>query len=255
MLRIFTSVKIQRLRPGLNPPTWVPEKSAANFAISVRLSVCPHETTDFHDIRYSRIFQYLLGKFKFHQNLTRLAGTSRPYPVLQPGRSRVRFPDGIIWIFHWHNSSRPHYGPGVDSTCNRNEYQEYVVEGKGGRCVGPTTLPPSCGDCLEVWEPQSPGTLRDCNKNVQGLIYRHVVHLLYPAQFFLEWEMFQAKVVQKIKTHILCSTNCSGCLIRGCSSFLSLRLIPQARDIYLPLKGRLPSSLTTKRFSKLKDTC
>jgi len=27
----------------------------------------------------------------------------------------------------------------------------------------------------------------------------------YLAQFFLEWEMFQTKVVQKIKTHILCS--------------------------------------------------
>jgi hypothetical protein len=27
----------------------------------------------------------------------------------------------------------------------------------------------------------------------------------YVAQFFLEWEMFQTKVVEKIKTHILCS--------------------------------------------------
>ena len=32
------------------------------------------------------------------------------------------------------------------------------------------------------------------------------VHLwLYIAEFFLEWEMFQTKVVEKIKTHILCS--------------------------------------------------
>jgi hypothetical protein len=29
--------------------------------------------------------------------------------------------------------------------------------------------------------------------------------LLYLAQFFLEWGMFQTKVVQKLKTHILCS--------------------------------------------------
>ena len=27
----------------------------------------------------------------------------------------------------------------------------------------------------------------------------------YLAQFFLEWEMFQTKVVEKIETHILCS--------------------------------------------------
>jgi hypothetical protein len=31
------------------------------------------------------------------------------------------------------------------------------------------------------------------------------IHLWYLAQFFLKWEMFQTKVVGKIKTHILCS--------------------------------------------------
>jgi len=34
--------------------------------------------------------------------------------------------------------------------------------GKGGRCVGLTTLTTSCADCLEIWEPQPPGTLRSC---------------------------------------------------------------------------------------------
>jgi hypothetical protein len=33
---------------------------------------------------------------------------------------------------------------------------------KGGRCVGLTDLPPSCDDCLEIWEPQTSGTLRVC---------------------------------------------------------------------------------------------
>jgi len=28
---------------------------------------------------------------------------------------------------------------GVDSTCNRNEYQEYFLRGKGGRCLRLTT--------------------------------------------------------------------------------------------------------------------
>jgi hypothetical protein len=65
--------------------------------------------------------------------------------------------DGVIGIFHSHNPS----GPGVDSATNRNEYQEYFLGGKGGRCVGLTTLPPTCADCLEIWEPQPPGTLRD----------------------------------------------------------------------------------------------
>jgi len=57
---------------------------------------------------------------------------------------------------------RIHYGPVVDSSSNINEYQEYFLGGKGGRCVGLTTLPPSCADCLEIWEPQPPGTLRAC---------------------------------------------------------------------------------------------
>jgi hypothetical protein len=52
--------------------------------------------------------------------------------------------------------------PGVDSASNRNEYQEYFQGGKNGRCVGLTTLPPSCADCLEIWEPQPPGPLRAC---------------------------------------------------------------------------------------------
>jgi len=57
---------------------------------------------------------------------------------------------------------RMHYGPGVDSASNRNEYKEYFVGGNGVQCVGLTSLPPSCADCLESWESQPPGTLRAC---------------------------------------------------------------------------------------------
>jgi hypothetical protein len=66
---------------------------------------------------------------------------------------------------HWN------FGTGRDSASNGNEYQEYIVGGGGGkygRCVRLTTLPPSCADCLEIWEPQprgafraSPGLFRD----------------------------------------------------------------------------------------------
>ena len=66
------------------------------------------------------------------------------------------------WIFSMTKFFRPHYGPEVDSNSNRNEYQEYFLVGKGGRCVELTTLTPSCAECLEIWEPQPPGTLRAC---------------------------------------------------------------------------------------------
>jgi hypothetical protein len=66
------------------------------------------------------------------------------------------------WNFSFSQFFQPHYGLGVDKTSNRNKYQEYFLEGKGGRCVGLTTLPHSCADCLEIWEPQPPGTLKAC---------------------------------------------------------------------------------------------
>jgi hypothetical protein len=31
-----------------------------------------------------------------------------------------------------------------------------------------TTLPPRRADCLEIWEPQTPGTLRGCSRPVKG---------------------------------------------------------------------------------------
>ena len=65
------------------------------------------------------------------------------------------------WKFSLTQSFWPRYGTGVDPASNINEYQEYFPGGKGGRCVG-QTLPPSCADCLEIWKPQTPETLRAC---------------------------------------------------------------------------------------------
>jgi len=44
-------------------------------------------------------------------------------------------PDGVIGIFIDIKSFRSHYGPGVDTASNRNEFQEHFLESKGGRCV------------------------------------------------------------------------------------------------------------------------
>jgi len=51
---------------------------------------------------------------------------------------------------------------GLTQPLNRNEHQEYFLGGKGGLCIGLTTLPPSCADFLEIWEPQPAGNLRAC---------------------------------------------------------------------------------------------
>jgi hypothetical protein len=67
--------------------------------------------------------------------------------ALHVGSSRVRFPiasleffidiilPGALWSWDW----------------LRNEYKGYFLGGKGVRCVGLTTLPPSYADCLEIW--------------------------------------------------------------------------------------------------------
>ena len=52
----------------------------------------------------------------------------------------VSIPVGVIGIFHWHNP----YGRTMAlrlTAFNRNEYQEYFIGDKGGRCVGLTSLP------------------------------------------------------------------------------------------------------------------
>jgi len=36
-----------------------------------------------------------------------------------------------------------------------------ILWGKGGRCVGLTTLLPSCVDCLEIWAPETAGIVRN----------------------------------------------------------------------------------------------
>jgi hypothetical protein len=41
-------------------------------------------------------------------------------------------------------------------------YKQNFLGGRGRRCLR-LTLPPSCADCLEIWEPQPLGTLRACS--------------------------------------------------------------------------------------------
>ena len=59
-------------------------------------------------------------------------------------------------------SFRMYYDPEVESTSNRNEYQQYFLRGKGGRCVGLTALTTSCAICLDIWVSQFPGTIKAC---------------------------------------------------------------------------------------------
>ena len=78
------------------------------------------------------------------------------------------------WNFHWCISSRT---MALGSTPGD----------KGGRCVELKTIPPSCADCLEIWELQAPETLRAC----PGL-YRDCFTFAYMTLTFLQ--IFQAEL-------------------------------------------------------------
>ena len=85
-------------------------------------------------------------------------------------------PDGVIGIFHSHN---PSDGPGVDSASNINEYQEYFLRSKVGRCVRLTILPPPCAVVMKSGKLnflETFGPLQACN--------RTDLHLPYPAVYF-----------------------------------------------------------------------
>jgi hypothetical protein len=87
-----------------------------------------------------RIYQIFLGTFLIGVGW----GTA-----LQAGMSRVRFPKGLLefWIENHFGHIRGH---GIDSASSRNEYHGYHLGGKGDRCLGLTTSPFSCADCVEI---------------------------------------------------------------------------------------------------------
>ena len=67
------------------------------------------------------------------------------------------------WNILLTESFRSHYDPGVDSASSRMSTRNISWESNGGRCVGLTTLPPSCAACLwKCWESQPPGNRRGC---------------------------------------------------------------------------------------------
>jgi hypothetical protein len=65
-------------------------------------------------------------------------------------------------IFRWHNPSGRTMDMETNQPITEMSTRNISWWGKGSRCVGRTTFEPSCAECLEIWEPQPPGSFRVC---------------------------------------------------------------------------------------------
>ena len=110
-----------------------------------------------------RLFGYLrwISIPKYIWGGTRWRSWLRNCPTSRKAASSI--PDGVTGIFHWHNSSGRTMTLGLGLTQPLTEMSTRSISwGKGGRSVGLTNLQPACVNCLVIWEPQPPGTLRAC---------------------------------------------------------------------------------------------
>ena len=101
--------------------------------------------------RFSRICQ-IVNSLHVQWTVTQLVG-----------KVAGSIPNGVTGIFHWYNASGRTMALGLIEPLTEMRTRNISCEVKGGRCVGLTTLPLSCADCLEIWgQPQPQGLYRDC---------------------------------------------------------------------------------------------
>ena len=67
-------------------------------------------------------------------------------------------PDGVIGISHRYIISCCTMAVGLTQALTERSTMNISWD-KGDRCVGLTTLPPTCADCLKIWDLHPPGTL------------------------------------------------------------------------------------------------
>jgi len=72
-----------------------------------------------------------------------------------------------------------HCGLGSTQTLTEMNTRNISWGGKGGRCIGLKTLPPSCADCLEMWEPQPSGTVMGIALPLYIYIYIYI-YITFP---------------------------------------------------------------------------
>ena len=73
------------------------------------------------------------------------------------------------------NHSRLRYVLGVDSASKRYDCQEYILGGKGGRCVGLKISPASRADYLEIMEASTSCSLKGLSRLAKGWLKKSII--------------------------------------------------------------------------------
>jgi len=60
---------------------------------------------------------------------------------------------------------------------SRNEYQQYSLKVKGGRCIRLSTLPPSFNECLEILAVSTSWNPKDLARPVQRYFNRYIPYV------------------------------------------------------------------------------
>jgi hypothetical protein len=101
--------------------------------------------------------------------------------ALKAGRSRVRFMMGSQ-IFHWFNPANLTMVLRSTQPLTEISTRDFLLEGKGDRCLGLTTLPPSCTGFLKNREASNSWrfwcTSRPVQKQVQVNTFTFITQLL-----------------------------------------------------------------------------
>jgi len=107
-----------------------------------------------HDFLKKRKKKLLNIKYVLIFSVTFVWGTRwRRGTALQAGRSWVRFPMVSLEFFIDITFHGRTMALGLTQSLKEMRTRNISCWGTGGRCVGLTTLPPSCADCLEFWQP------------------------------------------------------------------------------------------------------
>jgi hypothetical protein len=93
-------------------------------------------------------------------------------------------PDDVIGIFHWHDPYSRTMALGLTQPLTEMSTGNIYLGGKGGRCVGLTTLPHSCVNCLEIFNLLEPSGTVQAHNGIALPLFVLCIYIMWPILHF-----------------------------------------------------------------------